>query len=245
MGVNFEPDSVLGSAMGRNRIELDQKFTDLINSISVFRKDLTKVASVAQTDLHMKFGFKSPSVATAGGGANERRPHAATATPAIIPVASPYITSDNKQLINPPVLSKVSYAEKDRQSEDRPCVSNRELPCCRYIDSNFPSESDTGNEMGNKISPIKSEKVNILTSLIFEHPPFCPKVINGNTVPPAVVKPSQLHELISSCVSYREVIPPHVRLNHLSPHDALKHRFTSLKTDLIFLQLRVSKGIFS
>ena len=27
--------------------------------------------------------------------------------------------------------------------------------------------------------------------------------------------------------------------NPLSPPDALKHRFTSLKTDLIFLQLRV------
>ena len=67
-------------------------------------------------------------------------------------------------------------------------------------------DTDTGNEMGNKISPIKSEKVNILTSLIFEHPPCRPKVINGNTVPPAVVKLPQLHELISSCVSYREVI---------------------------------------
>ena len=30
-------------------------------------------------------------------------------------------------------------------------------------------------------------------------------------------------------------------LNPLSPHDALKHHFTSLKTDLIFLQLRVLK----
>ena len=28
-------------------------------------------------------------------------------------------------------------------------------------------------------------------------------------------------------------------LNPLSPHDALKHHFKSLKTDLIFLQLRV------
>ena len=28
----------------------------------------------------------------------------------------------------------------------------------------------------------------------------------------------------------------------LSPHDALKHHFTSLKTDLIFLQLRVLEG---
>ena len=30
-----------------------------------------------------------------------------------------------------------------------------------------------------------------------------------------------------------------VRLNPLSPHDALKHHSTSLKTDLIFLQLGV------
>ena len=29
------------------------------------------------------------------------------------------------------------------------------------------------------------------------------------------------------------------RFNPLSPHDALKHHFTFLKTDLIFLQLRV------
>ena len=28
-------------------------------------------------------------------------------------------------------------------------------------------------------------------------------------------------------------------INPLSPHDALKHHFTSLKADLIFLQLRV------
>ena len=62
--------------------------------------------------------------------------------------------------------------------------------------------------MGNKIAPIKSERVNILTSLIFEHPPFCPKVvINGNTVPPAVLKPPQLPELISSPVG----LSPHVR----------------------------------
>ena len=30
----------------------------------------------------------------------------------------------------------------------------------------------------------------------------------------------------------------HHMINPLSPHDALKHHFTSLKTDLIFLQLR-------
>ena len=32
--------------------------------------------------------------------------------------------------------------------------------------------------------------------------------------------------------------------NPLSPHDALKHHFTSLKTDLIFLQPRVAEWIF-
>ena len=32
--------------------------------------------------------------------------------------------------------------------------------------------------------------------------------------------------------------------NHLSPHDALKHRFTSLKTHLIFLQLGVLERKF-
>ena len=30
-----------------------------------------------------------------------------------------------------------------------------------------------------------------------------------------------------------------IRINPLSPHDALKHHFTSLKTDLVFLQQRV------
>ena len=34
------------------------------------------------------------------------------------------------------------------------------------------------------------------------------------------------------------------RLNPLSPHDALKHHFTSLKTDLIFLQQTVLKQYF-
>ena len=33
-------------------------------------------------------------------------------------------------------------------------------------------------------------------------------------------------------------------VNPLSPHDALKHHFTSLKTDLIFLQLGVLEGLF-
>ena len=33
-------------------------------------------------------------------------------------------------------------------------------------------------------------------------------------------------------------------LNPLSPHDALKHHFTSLKTDLIFLQQTVLKQFF-
>ena len=84
MGVNLEPSSVLESAMGRNRIELDSKFTDLIDMISVFKKDLKKVASIAQTDLDIKYGVKSPSVATAVGIASERRLHA-TSTPVISP----------------------------------------------------------------------------------------------------------------------------------------------------------------
>ena len=35
-----------------------------------------------------------------------------------------------------------------------------------------------------------------------------------------------------------------IRVNPLSPHDALKHHFTSVKTDLIFLQLRVLERKF-
>ena len=34
------------------------------------------------------------------------------------------------------------------------------------------------------------------------------------------------------------------KVNPLSPHDALKHHFTSLKTDLIFLQQRVLERNF-
>ena len=33
-------------------------------------------------------------------------------------------------------------------------------------------------------------------------------------------------------------------INPLSPHDTLNHHFTSLKTDLIFLQLSVLERIF-
>ena len=35
------------------------------------------------------------------------------------------------------------------------------------------------------------------------------------------------------------------RVNPLSPHDALKHHFTSLKTELIFLQLGVLERKFA
>ena len=45
----------------------------------------------------------------------------------------------------------------------------------------------------------------------------------------------------------RQVDVSHMRqvsFNPLSPHDALKYHFTSLKTDLIFLQLGVSEGKF-
>ena len=38
---------------------------------------------------------------------------------------------------------------------------------------------------------------------------------------------------------YREVARQYKRLNPLSHHDALKHHLTSLKTDLIFIQLGV------
>ena len=41
---------------------------------------------------------------------------------------------------------------------------------------------------------------------------------------------------------YHLIIESH--LNPLSPHDALKHHFTSLKTDLIFLQQRVLERKF-
>ena len=37
----------------------------------------------------------------------------------------------------------------------------------------------------------------------------------------------------------------HVHDNPLSPHDALKHHFTSLKTDLIFLKQSILELKFS
>ena len=36
----------------------------------------------------------------------------------------------------------------------------------------------------------------------------------------------------------------YLNINPLSPHDALKHHFTSMKTDLIFLQQRVLERDF-
>ena len=36
-----------------------------------------------------------------------------------------------------------------------------------------------------------------------------------------------------------------IRFNPLGPEDALKHHFTSLKTDLIFQQLGILEGEFS
>ena len=35
-----------------------------------------------------------------------------------------------------------------------------------------------------------------------------------------------------------------LRVNHLNPDDAIKHHFTSLKTDLIFLQQRFLEQTF-
>ena len=54
--------------------------------------------------------------------------------------------------------------------------------------------------------------------------------------------------MIQTCHTYLRVTHTHttsgLRVNPLSPHDALKHHFTSLKTDLIFLQLRVLERKF-
>ena len=46
-------------------------------------------------------------------------------------------------------------------------------------------------------------------------------------------------ELCSGRVSLYMKVIGIKQFNPLSPHDALKHNFTSLKTDLIFLQLGV------
>ena len=44
--------------------------------------------------------------------------------------------------------------------------------------------------------------------------------------------------------SHESYIPLHSPFNPLSHRDALKHNFTSLKTDLIFLQQRVLERKF-
>ena len=43
----------------------------------------------------------------------------------------------------------------------------------------------------------------------------------------------------STCNTVAGRISRHLSINPLSPHDALEYHFTSLKTDLIFLQLGV------
>ena len=40
------------------------------------------------------------------------------------------------------------------------------------------------------------------------------------------------------------VMDVNIQFNPLGPHDALKHHFTSMKTDLIFLQIRVLERKF-
>ena len=55
-----------------------------------------------------------------------------------------------------------------------------------------------------------------------------------------VINPGQI-EILQIKISYRDY---QNKINPLSPHDALKHHFTSLITDLIFLQLRVLERKF-
>ena len=45
-------------------------------------------------------------------------------------------------------------------------------------------------------------------------------------------------------IKRKELTKTFMMINPLSPHDALKHHFTSLKTDLIFLQPRVLERKF-
>ena len=57
-------------------------------------------------------------------------------------------------------------------------------------------------------------------------------------------KPIDLDHLTFPKVLIIKVKKKNLLINPLSPHDALKHHFTSLKTDLIFLKLRVLEGEF-
>ena len=63
----------------------------------------------------------------------------------------------------------------------------------------------------------------------------------------AGVRCGQAHQLLPHLVGtyrYVTVNASNLTLNPLSPHDALRHHFTSLKTDLIFLQPRVLERKF-
>ena len=46
-------------------------------------------------------------------------------------------------------------------------------------------------------------------------------------------------QVVEHCINWRQIV-----INPLSPHDALKHHFTSLKIDLIFQQPRVLERTF-
>ena len=52
------------------------------------------------------------------------------------------------------------------------------------------------------------------------------------------------YKKINTNTSKQRVAHPWKPINPLSPHDALKHHFTSLETDLIFLQPRVLERKF-
>ena len=55
---------------------------------------------------------------------------------------------------------------------------------------------------------------------------------------------TSLHLLPQSPTTHRDNDKSLYSFNPLNPHDALKHHFTTLKTDLIFLQLMVLEGKF-
>ena len=70
---------------------------------------------------------------------------------------------------------------------------------------------------------------------------LCSVSVTYSYVPTRMYSILTLGQKCVSCRSRESVMQAQtgVLLNPLSPHDALKHYFTNLKTDLIFLQLGV------
>ena len=100
----------------------------------------------------------------------------------------------------------------------------------------------SGSDLGDRESPD-------LWSAKITHRAWPSVWIQWDLLPPVMIHVSLAEEWSSRMWGDHEEASEHKALiqylfNRLSPHDALKHHFTSLKTDLISLQPRVSERKF-